>query len=449
MHAQNLKILVLYQGKDAKNVRQHVGEQLERAGVNPNRVTNVEENTLTLQKFTELAQECNGAVAIIVPDERSASEAGNIWFELGYWLGVNSFDTILMCLQKAPDNYDFNNSGPWPVKQISNLEGYPRCEFQEPKDLDVHIVRFVNKLKDKLKPYNPQIRHDENGVYNEQLKIKDSILRGMNGCNPSDLQKCPDRTGEPECLYRKQSLCLIAELFRIGRFNKEYAAFESCLYRIAHNCTQILATNDQDELRESERHSKRRQLMRDLQGLIEELHEAGEQLLRRDESYNENPMSVWEHIERFLEYRYRVYKVNQWLITGESDITENIEQCKENVTKFCKWAQIVNSEIYKQTRFYKEGYYQFVNENDEAEMMLTSGVELASEIGHVLTEQGQLYYGQCNKVINTNLARITRNRNIQEIFKEIRKNFPHNSRISDLPRPWPRDEEEKKKYQYI
>lgn len=147
MKGSPLDVLLIYQGEAAANARDFIVHFLKDV-LSPGdvRVRCVSDGAADLSEtplsnLKRLVESCDAAIAILADDLRPASTAGNLWFEVGLWLGLKSPDTIMLL------DYSPRCNGGEEIRALSALQGSVIPIYELSSELTTHLYRFTVKLQ--------------------------------------------------------------------------------------------------------------------------------------------------------------------------------------------------------------------------------------------------------------------------------------------------------------
>ena len=136
--SQGLKVLQIYQGNNYSKFSGAVQDAVLQAQHVPYKVTDSPPNFGAHDIYTRCRRaiiESDACIAVLTRDGRDASKAGNLWLEVGLWLGLKRADNLLLLLEDARN-----------VEAPSDIPGYVSNRIKEPSDVSAPITRFLTNI---------------------------------------------------------------------------------------------------------------------------------------------------------------------------------------------------------------------------------------------------------------------------------------------------------------
>ncbi|MFC1763617.1 hypothetical protein ACFL6U_16255 [Planctomycetota bacterium] len=429
-------VLILYQGDKATPFRKHIVERLEIAGCKPSALRYNEydhnDGVALYERLEEAVEKCDAAVALVTLDEREASSCGNLWMEIGYWLGRKHRKTIKIMLQSQPS--DWAKDIKWPVEPPSNIVGQHCPRFSDDKDLSTLITEYSNEVKDMLR--KPQIgdTHTKDGIYIDRHKISEILLSDKAGINPEDLYECPIRN--KKCNYRKESISLLCEFLHMEEVSWLDWLASVFFNRLCHLCLKTVNTDYEGVINNPYYRRNSRCTS------IDEIHNMVKSILgaisyaKYPAGKPHNAKNKWEKLKDYLMYRLNLDYYRKWGIPDE--VTK--ESHKKDIESFCEWAKWWERGDYRQSDYYKNGFRPTGRsetiEEQEAEQFLDNG-RFASRISKALNLHHATFRGEYTSAFSKSKMKLTNNTRIAQAIQVMCKHLPQNRIDSQFPRIWP------------
>lgn len=434
------RIVILYQGPEGTPIRKHVLERLKHYGAEPVEVAFNEEaleddiriNSRVISAFMK----CDAAIALLTKDPRKSSAVGNLWLEVGLWIGLKSRETIRIFQQEHPDDWDVKKDGEWPVKLPSNILGESCPRFKTNEELSERVAVFVEKIRNKMRPHICVDTHTFDGVYRDGLKIKDILMNKQALWEPANLHLCQEREEEPSCVYRKESIGLLCELFRMRQSSREHWLLEACFHRLRHLCKIAVVTDymKADPFTSAE---QRQKAIDEIHQIVNLLLSTAKELLIRPSVKGTTVDDEWERLRFYLNYRLNL----TYYLRERSLPSKSVKKLhRQDVDFFCDWAKELADPNYKSLSYYNNGFKPFGPRNQEilAVRRYKKCQGIARGISNALAFLAYEFFSQCDNIINENVVALTDYRKITESIRKVRNGFPQNRPESKLPRIWPR-----------
>lgn len=236
-----LHFLLLWQGEGASVTRQFIDKfRIRHKDI---LIDTVDELDTSLkknyrQKFESLVDECHAAIALLTPDPRPASEAGNLWYEIGYWLARKSSDTIII-LQIDDAHQLLLAEGHDPreakIHLISDLSGahVERCTSQNWLDGAQGFIRDIEKL------FNTgQLANDDQEAF-EHAFFDKHRRPSLEFC-----AICARPVHGGQCNFRKDAIIFAAELLAITDMTQKHLEIQDIFRSITFH-SQVLIKLDE------------------------------------------------------------------------------------------------------------------------------------------------------------------------------------------------------------
>ncbi len=360
----------------------------------------------------------SAAVAVIARDERRASEAGNVWLEIGLWCSLRSSRRLLVCMEKDEG-----------VAAASDVLGRVTPGFANAAELREHVQRFLFDIF-----VDPAAEGDGWAFaerYPDHQKVKDTILnRHPDGSPTVEAVIGCSRHGD-ECPHREELFYLTSELLRMGRANREHAAIQSHLRTIAASCFVLAECMRLPEMYGLP--AARSAYYPRLRQAVEALQKTAQQLLGRHDRADRMHTDPWERISEYFSYRIQL-AAGYAPARNRSRISPGA--LARGLDEFLTWARrVVEDPDYEQ-----EVRRTSVADGHESSVytQLSECGDYADCFSDVLDCFGEDYFRLCRKAITQGLGRIVDPGSIPEGIKAVRANLPHNRAKSKLPTVWPR-----------
>ncbi len=93
-------ILLIYQGGESKTHAEKLADHFSRAPTKDRLclffAAEQETSGCLLEHVETAINDADAAIALIAPDTRPASSAGNLWLEVGYWIASKPRDALML-----------------------------------------------------------------------------------------------------------------------------------------------------------------------------------------------------------------------------------------------------------------------------------------------------------------------------------------------------------------
>lgn len=234
-----VKVLLLYQGDAASEPRDMIREHLStRKDFEPALVRDGSgsiDNTAFME-MKRLVKECHAAIALLTPDKRPASAAGNMWFEIGYWLATKPEDSLVVLkLLEKKEGHEQEPPDAEPML-ISNLMGRNYVSIQKERWLE-GVAEFLDKMRDRVRPRRPSDNKDK------EERVFERVFKSFPGLpSLADCARCKTLT-EP-CPFRQDALVLTAELISVNEMYQKHLEAQDLFRRIAFHSTVLVEFAD-------------------------------------------------------------------------------------------------------------------------------------------------------------------------------------------------------------
>jgi hypothetical protein len=360
------------------------------------------------------SKECQGAVAVIAHTGKDASEQGNLWLEIGFWLARRDVHLLQIChFGEIPAISDINNL---PFKRYDNLADlraivsqhalhvrefhYPRIAANSDRSFDKIHATFSSPDKTKGVPW---------------------LDRRSYFCHR-------DWSIEEECPFRKKALEFAAELLRMGRANHERNTFEDCLSRIAYACRNLYYADSGGNAR---RDIPARELgLRTVRREVHRLSTLVKQLLGgagRNEAYADALFEPKQRFARFLKERLAVAK----------QLELEVEEIEHNLP--IETLQKMADDLWEALQRLASGSRDFRLNGARGDKDYSTNLwvwgDYCASIAMFLQLVGRAYFDECSEVLTTHLG----NSQAPHFFValgEIIDALPHNQEKPRHMRIW-------------
>lgn len=434
------RIAIFYQGEEAKGYRQHIVEKLLECGAEPDEAIfnkkGHDDDVSFNKRVICLLSECDGAIALLTKDKRAASAYGNLWLEVGLWIGLKSSKTIRIFQEEQPDDWDVSKDGEWPVKLPSNMGWGNSPTFKTEDRLSELVIEFVEKIRGFLRPFSINGAHTEKGIYIDELKIKHILMNDNSVWEPSELHLCQNRDEKYECHYRKETIGLLCEFFRMREYGWVHWLTEACFHRLSHLCKVAVLTDYMGNI-PILRAEQRQIAIDEIHEIVHLLGVTAEKFLKWPAGADVTARNKWEKLRVFL-----VYRLNLCYYLRERCASDDTARAtyEENVKYFCSWAEELSKNDYTTNSYYYDGFEPFGVGNTASQQMagrFQKCHRIARDISKSLALLGSEFFSECGDVIKESIDKLTDSEGITNSLKKIRRSFPQNQHESKLPRIWP------------
>ena len=424
------RIVILYQGENATTYRKHVVERLKYYNAEPVEVAfneeGYEDDVEINKRVIGDMMKCDGAIALLTKDTRAASACGNLWLEVGLWIGLKSRRTIRIIQEGQPDSWDKNEE--WPVKLPSNMLGEYCPEFKTNDKLSELINVFVEKIRSVLRPSSNVDNHTEKGIFIDELKIKDILMKDSIAWGPGELYFCQERNEKNyECLYRKEMIVLLCEFLRMGECDWDHWLIEVCFHRLTHLCKVAVLVDYMETIKDPiTRAEQRQKAIDEIHDIVSLLGSNAEKSLKWPSGKEAVTSSGWEKLKDYLVYRLNLAYCLKWH-SVPNDRTRN--SYIDDVNYFCAWAQELSNDDYKTHSYYKEGFIPFGSVNTASEMVLRfqNCLNIAKDISQSLSALKTEFFAQCCGAIENGTNILTDPSKFINSLRTIRGSLPAKS----------------------
>lgn len=221
-HSMNIDrkplIWVIYQGEEgARCVKDVFRPEEKKLGCELRFTVDHEPGVFwsVLNRVHQDCEECDAAIALVTPDDRVASVAGNAWFEIGLWLGSRD-QHLIKVLQHEKTTL------------ASDLSSSIVRTFANDEQLRTAFVEQIYYLKDRLSPTSTE--------NNGKEKIHAIFGNEKKPCwlKPESYACHRELNSTEPCQFRERSMEFTAELLRMGRSNHERHTIEDSLSRVVY-----------------------------------------------------------------------------------------------------------------------------------------------------------------------------------------------------------------------
>lgn len=436
------RIAILYQGENATDYRKHVVERLKYCNAEPVEAAFNEEGHEDDVRINERVisdmMKCDGAIALLTKDTRAASACGNLWLEVGLWIGLKSRRTIRIIQEGQPDDWDAGKDGEWPVKLPSNILGEFCPVFNTNDKLSELVAVFVEKMRDILRPSLNVDTHTEEGVFIDELKIIDVLMSDNAVWKPNDIHFCQDRKEKYECSYRKETIGLLCEFLRMRECSWEDWLIEVCFHRLYHLCRAALQVDYMESIKDPVTQGDIRQSAIDeIHNILNLLCTTAGKLLKIPNGKSVTGSDEWHKLSGYLFYRLNLGYYSQWNILPDG---KKREQHKEDMSFFCSWAKELAASDYKKHPYYNEGFKPLFPADATTSKMAGNfhkSSRVAKDISKALASLKNQCFSDSEKAIKKGINILNDHTQIVRSIQEIRSSLPQNRSESNLPRIWP------------
>jgi hypothetical protein len=440
----DLKVLIVYQGDSSSEFRKHIVEiiteynqKVDNANITPMLFKGGGDSfeSATYKHLRKYIISCDAAIAIVSSDKRYSSSAGNLWFEMGLWCGINLEKNLLVLVQEQPSNYDEQTNGKFPVDAPSNIVGQTAPRFKTKKGIDGPVNRFIgNKLADKLKSIAKKT-----APFTCKDKIISTIARAYSVDDIENFYKCPN--DDQYCTDNKFELyCTISELMRMENCNGEHGIIQHGISKIENLLDRIITLGVEYGAHgpKGNQEFRRQSIMLIANNLYSSLIEFSDNLrnLVVRESYDDK-LDAWGRFKMFCVYRIQVaaklFNHNHNLIKGVE-----LQKTYRGIDSFVLWA---NDYLREKHKYIDPLLKLVLPKRDENLEKLQDIKDFVSGLYHILDviySENFLMYFASFKENDTVID------NVQDLpgeLEKIRNNFPQS--CPHFPNIWPRTETEK------
>jgi hypothetical protein len=445
----SIKLLILYQGNDAKKLADNLIEPLSKElggdiQCTPKTVGFQKDisNNYVKDRYIEMIEWADAAIAIICFDDRFASEAGNIWFEIGWWYAKKPEKSIAICLQEHEK-----------VEVISNIKGIVIPTFNNLDDIIDIAKDLVREVGDKIYP-RTDTNQDKylNGKYSDYLKIRDTI--GSYTWQPEDALYCQHLNKSVEhdlktiCKFRKSSTIFISELLRMGRVNRENIYIRQLLNEVVFYADLALETesiffeSQNNEMTiKNLRHQYRRRYLTIMVNKLSRLESIINELIQsRCKLYVVPAKDPWEKLKFFIQYRIKIVVENKDQF-NINIMDHQLDKIYSNVETLVDWARNVLANDIEENNFYKYRRGE-KKQSEDAAIKIEKFVTYMKDFIAILDTLNYEYFNNCRKKMNS-CFNIDSNpfHDIINTLNYVTNELPQNTNEYILPHIWPDEKE--------
>lgn len=412
-----LVVWVIYQGKDAEPYINKLSRNFSRLQHENEVIFHLSEYNFVsagvniFNSINEDIDKCDAAVALVTNDDRKASEAGNIWLEIGMWIGKKNSDDLLICVHK-----DITSG------LISDLGGIHAPTFDSGNDAELWglIQEHVYRIKEK---YSSKETKTTEVAYSANNKIHEIFEPPDNRWLITETYKCYRQNGH--CSFRENSLEFSAELLRMGRVNYDRFSVICILFQIgesAKNFIDIVST-----YKTNFRHYYK--VLKDGFNLL---------LLKIDTLFKarKDCNILEEFIKSHIECASVLCKSDRLTTSfGSSDYRE-LDTMAQKTKDYFKWAKKF---VRKEITFDNIDKMRLERKNDFKNWMheLERWGYYSTEIAQTLESLGNNYFQSCRHNLKSNISKIGNPKKMHQELKNAVNSLPHNVPESGYIRIWP------------
>jgi hypothetical protein len=417
-----LEVWVIYQGKVSESfiddqLSKKFNEFQEEAPIifhiTRNKSKSAEGNIYT--RINEDLARCKAALALVTSDNRKASEAGNLWLEIGMWLVSKDPDDLLICVNEEVSEL------------ISDLKGKAIHRWSKLDDLWVEIIKHVYRIKEK---YFPNSNDTSSETSKARKKINDTFDPGDDRWFGSEMYKCPLQ--REHCGFRENSFEFTAELLRMGRSNWERSSIICTLLQIAECANNIVSTTSVGQ-HDTELTKK----FDNLHNKINIFFEESKKLLVRNNNYKKE-WDICQRLEGYIKHRLKC--AHELCDSGHLPLPFRpilLKTWISTIDKFIKWANDFNQkgiglDILEQTLLHNNG-----NRNKFLADLIIWG-DYCAKVAQVLELLGKNYFESCRAQLKTHLQSIDNKHKMHEVLKKAVESLPHNDPENGHSSIWPK-----------
>ncbi len=412
------KVWIIFQGEKGKEIVDSFSGKFHKFGNKYDthfHLTSFHPDTTEASIYSRVQQdavECDAAIAIIADDDRHASVAGNLWFEIGLWLAQKPASRLIIC-KKGNVNLEEKHE-----QLISDIHGKPAPSFIDNEKIWTHIFEFVINL-------NPQ---------NCNLSIPYSKVNDIFNRNGSPMwisketYHCGSNNNEV-CGFREQSLEFSAELLRMGKVNHErellaliiskIACFSGVFRSVIEN-PNVPENQFAEHLAQTSRNKMHQETLNKLSDALDEVKEFGNDLIRASEHYPKNYKPL-DRVSEFLTFRIETCLE----LFEEIKLIKNISESKDEIES------LFTCEIKNFIEFVKKyggNQYLFKKEVQKTEVFyliqdINTNCELMAKLLNAL---GNIYFNKCSKILKDGFEQMNEPKIFSTRIKQIISDLPHN-----------------------
>lgn len=402
-------VWIIYQGDEGKRLANELQVWAPPYGVELRLTRNHEPGLLwsVLDRVRQDCDECDAAIALITPDNRPASEAGNTWFEIGLWLGSRD-PSLLKVLQHASTN------------RASDVQSAIVRKFSGDQELQTAFADEINFLLKRLFPNSerPQRKRKVQAVFGG--KDKNCWLR------PASYACHGKLDSEEPCPFREASMEFAAELMRMGRANHERHTIEDALSRLAFLGQELLALPRPNPNRPTERGRTAKEFIYE-----------GEALKRRlEDLFNTFGRSNYPPPQFDSQTRFREFLKQKLICAWELERLEpgsmpftaiKIRILERGIEDTWRWLE----------RFQEEQFYEALETGEwkaGSRADFVTRIQYLHDVALVLQSMNLYYFGACREALSV-CSEAADPRFVHRSFQLAIEKLPHNG-AEPRPRIW-------------
>lgn len=435
-----MEVVLLFQGADGNPIRDAIASHLrshpEEIGARFG-VTLVSEGAAhgaspIHQRVRQQLAQADAAVAILSKDERPASTAGNLWYEIGLWYGLKerAQDPAGASILLLIDTDDEREKDPaWPVDPPTDLHGLVWKRVSSPDDAVVAVQDFCVHLMNRRPSSAPDT---------EASRVRAIIGHGRDTWSDDLRTHCS--TAEAECDFRAASSALLAELARALDAKRSIARLVELLGRIARRCNDLVvalkAPGDVAIF------SHRRDSLAALDRAVSELEHLAAVVHEREFSTDPTDPRRDPLTEVLPEFISELVRGSSLLTTPGEDEPTFLRQAKRlmedgDVQAFCDWAGEVlhGGDSYSNSAvFQSDAHSEGSNEFDRLSAALFLQSTRAASISEVVARLTRAYFDGCvDGLLGAFESGNHDGDRVADILRSARQRLPHNDDSTSFP----------------
>lgn len=371
------------------------------------------------------------AIALIVDDDRKASEAGNVWFEMGMWFGRQNREDLAIFLHEDASD-----------KLISNIAGFPFHRYVIDKTLEENVAAHI---RNGWKKYFNKATSTIDTPYPARSKIFDTFAPTANQLWLRDNDYyCTYR--KENCDFREQSLEFTAELLRMGRVNWERLSIQIILSHLAVIFkTFSNSITNYEKLDELSKFAILEDTSIAILSNLNEFFKIGNELMsRKTLKYNE----IWSSKTRLCQFLCQRLdaaanlekdsKLDQIIHDSGKSYDKRmfskqyINRLAKSTEGFIEWVDLFRSD-------YEKGEYNHSTSHGMAKLGRETGLwySYCEKVSQILEVLGSAYFNSCKSKLKEKLSGINDPSQTQDNLKQAIDSLPHhNSESSGHFRIW-------------
>jgi hypothetical protein len=337
---------------------------------------------------------CDAVIAVAAEDQRHASTAGNLWFEVGLWMGKRD-RSLLRILRHTS------------VVLPSDIACLRNEAFDSEESLKTAFVRQVRDLEQQLLNSPPRS--------NSRKKIQAvfDTKRDTRWLQPDSYRCYRQHEFEHPCEFRESVLEFSAELLRMGRANHERHTIEDSFARVAFAGAQLLV----EGLSRSMRGRYVTDLLRDRNSLMETVSAVFNTGRR---STYPDPKSTEERFVLFLKDKLAcASRMAKTLSLPGPMNGKYISSRAQEVDAVWSWLQNLDSDKYKKDLHESLGNTSFTDE-------LHSRMEFCYDASVILQSLNWHYFRTCRESLLPCLQSDRDPMDVHLVMRTAIDELPHN-----------------------